>query len=257
MWKRTCSPAWQVIPSICSPVVSERMRPSAGPAGIGTPSGPSGPAGAAGWRCPTVESRECGGAAAAPPCLIRARIAVAVKAAIPAATPSVARGPRRRPLTSGRLALFGLGRGSDRARLGGSLEERLDQVDRCREDDRRRVGAADLEQRLQVAELECDRVLLDHERRVLELLRRLELALGVDDLRAPLALGFGLAGHRALHLRGDLDVLDLDDRDLDPPGAGLLVDDRLQDRVDLLAFGEQLVQGVLPEHGAQGGLGDL
>ena len=62
-------------------------------------------------------------------------------------------------------------------------------------------AAADLEQRLQVAELERDRVLLDHERGVLQPLRRLELALGVDDLRAPLALGLGLARHRALHAR--------------------------------------------------------
>ena len=38
-----------------------------------------------------------------------------------------------------------------------------------------------------------------------------ELALGVDDLRAPLALGLGLAGHGALHRLREFDVLDLDD----------------------------------------------
>ena len=55
-------------------------------------------------------------------------------------------------------------------------------------------------QRLQVAKLQRDRVRLDHRRRVLEPLASLELALGGDDLRAPLALGLGLARHRALHV---------------------------------------------------------
>ena len=73
-------------------------------------------------------------------------------------------------------------------------------------------------------------------RGVLEPLRGLELALGGDHLRAPLALGLGLAGHRPLHALRDLDVLHLDDRDLDAPRRGLLVDDPLQDRVDLLAL---------------------
>ena len=116
---------------------------------------------------------------------------------------------------------------------------------------------AELEQRLQVAQLQRDRVLLDHERRVLQPLGGLELALGVDHLRAPLALGLGLAGHRALHALRDLDVLHLDDRDLDPPGRGLLVDDPLQDRVDLLALREQLVERVLAEHRPQRRLRDL
>ena len=56
-------------------------------------------------------------------------------------------------------------------------------------------------------------------RGVLEPLRGLVLALGVDDLRPPLALGLGLARHRPLHAARDLDVLDLDDRDLDSPRA--------------------------------------
>jgi hypothetical protein len=97
----------------------------------------------------------------------------------------------------------------------------------------------------------------DHDRRVLQALGSLELALGVDHLGTPLALGLGLARHRALHPRRDLDVLDLDDRDLDPPGRGRLVDDPLQDRVDLLAFGEELVELVLAQHRAQRRLRDL
>ena len=44
---------------------------------------------------------------------------------------------------------------------------------------------------------------------VLEALGGLELAFRGDHLRAPLALGLGLARHRALHAARDLDVLDL------------------------------------------------
>ena len=85
----------------------------------------------------------------------------------------------------------------------------------------------------------------------------LELTLGRDDLRAPLALRLRLPGHRALHPGRDLDVLHLDDGDLDAPGRGRLVDDRLEDRVDLVALGEELVEDVLAEHRAQGRLRDL
>ncbi len=98
---------------------------------------------------------------------------------------------------------------------------------------------------------------LDHDRGVLQPLGRLVLALGVDHLRAPLALGLGLARHRALHALRDLDVLDLDDRDLDAPRRRRLVDDPLQDRVDLLALRQQLVELVLAEHRAQRRLCDL
>ena len=44
--------------------------------------------------------------------------------------------------------------------------------------------------------------MLHDERGVLQPLGGLELALGVDHLRAPLALGLRLAGHRALHVGG-------------------------------------------------------
>ena len=144
-------------------------------------------------------------------------------------------------------------------RLGGVREllERGEKVDRDRKDDRRVVGRSDLEQRLQVTQLNGDRLLGHDGRGVLQPLGRLVLAFGGDDLRAALALGFGLPCHRTLHAGGDLDVLDLDDGDLDPPRGGRLVDDRLQDRVDLVALGEELVEHVLAEHRAQSRLRDL
>ena len=58
--------------------------------------------------------------------------------------------------------------------------------------------------------------------------RRLQLALGRDHLGPALALRLGLPRHRALHLVGQIDVLDLDRGDLDAPGVGALVDDLLE-----------------------------
>src|SRR5690606_37108349 len=62
------------------------------------------------------------------------------------------------------------------------LEERLDQVQRHREQDRVAPLAGDVDQRLQVAELERAGLGVDHPGRVGQLPRGLELALGVDDL---------------------------------------------------------------------------
>src|SRR4026207_2307266 len=83
------------------------------------------------------------------------------------------------------------------------------------------------------------------------------LALGAPPPPPPLALGLGLAGHRPLHAGRDLDVLHLDHAHLDAPGGGLLVDDLLQDLVDLVAVGQELVQRVLAEDAAQRRLRDL
>ena len=139
----------------------------------------------------------------------------------------------------------------------GAADERLEHVHRQREDDGGVLVAADFQQRLQVAQLQRGGVGADDVGRVGELLRRLELALGVDDLGPPLALGLGLAGDRALHLLGDFDVLDLDRGHLHAPGLGRLVDDLLQLFVESLALGEQLVELGLAEHRAQRRLRDL
>jgi len=79
----------------------------------------------------------------------------------------------------------------------------------------------------------------------------------VDDLGAPLALGFGLLGDGAHHGLVQINMLDLDVGDLDAPGVGLHVKHLLQSLVDLLALGQQLVEFVLAEDGAQGGLRQL
>jgi hypothetical protein len=79
----------------------------------------------------------------------------------------------------------------------------------------------DLRQRLQIAELQRGLLRREHRRRRGQPLRRLVLALGVDHLGALLALRLGLARDGALHLRGQIDLLQLDGPDLYTPGLGL------------------------------------
>ncbi len=71
--------------------------------------------------------------------------------------------------------------------------EGRDKVHRQREDDRRVLVSTDLEQGLQVSELERGRIAADDVSSLSQLLGSLVLALGVDDLGAPLALGLCLA----------------------------------------------------------------
>ena len=108
-------------------------------------------------------------------------------------------------------------------------------VHRHREHDRRRRLARDLDQRLVEPQLQRPRVRGDHLGRLRQLRRRLDLALGRDHLGAPLALGLGLPRHRPLHLLGQLDVLDLDRRDLDAPLLGARVQDAAHLAVDRVA----------------------
>src|SRR3989449_1316426 len=116
---------------------------------------------------------------------------------------------------------------------------------------------SDLAHRLQIPELNSDRMPRENLGRLGELRRRLELAVGVDDLGSALALGLGLLGHGALHVLGQVDLLDLHGRHLDPPWLGVLVDDPLVMLVDLVARRQEVVQLHLAEHAPQRRLGDL
>ena len=68
----------------------------------------------------------------------------------------------------------------------------------------------------------------DHARGLRQLLRRGQLALGVDDLGALLAFRLRLPRHRALHVLWQVHVLHFDRRDLDAPRIGLVIEDPLQ-----------------------------
>src|SRR5436309_15227842 len=130
---------------------------------------------------------------------------------------------RNLPSSSGRT--FAGTRVTPAGHAASSLDERLEEVDRHREDRRRVALGAHLEQGLKESELYRDRMLADPLRSLGELLGCLELALGGDDLRPPLALRLSLPRHRPLHRLRDLHVLDLDGRHLYAPRLGLRVDD--------------------------------
>ena len=117
--------------------------------------------------------------------------------------------------------------------------------------------ARDLLERLQVAKLERDGTLAHDLRGLREPLRGLEFAFGRDHLGAALALGLGLRRDRALHILREIDIFQLDERDLHAPRLGLRIDDFLDARVELVALAEQLVELGLAADGAQRGLRQL
>ena len=116
--------------------------------------------------------------------------------------------------------------------------------------------AGNLAHGLQEAQLQRNRLLAHHRGGLHHFFRGLKFALGVDDLCAAFALGFGLLGHRALHRVGQRHVLYLDRRDFDAPRFGLSVDDLLQLLVDRLALRKQVIERRLAEHAAQRRLRD-
>src|SRR5215213_9252957 len=136
------------------------------------------------------------------------------------------------------------------------LDKGTEQVQRNGQHDRRVLLGSDLGHGLEQPELDGRRA-IQPVGGLSEPLGRLVLALGGDDLRPPLALAFGLPGHRPLHLLGYLDVLDLDDAHLYAPGFGLLVYDGLKLGVYGLPVGEQIVEVFLAQDAPQGGLGNL
>src|SRR5919202_5673467 len=81
------------------------------------------------------------------------------------------------------------------AQAARGAQQRLQQLDRDREDDGRVLVGGDLGQGLQVAQLQRGWLAADQLGGGGQLLRAAELALGVDDLSPLLALGLGLAGH--------------------------------------------------------------
>ena len=96
---------------------------------------------------------------------------------------------------------------------------------------------------LQGAELQRDRVRGDDIGGLAEFDRRLIFAFGGDDLGAAFALGLGFLRHRALHVVGQFDVLDLDRGDLGAPRLGVEVDDVLDLLVDPGGIRQQFDRG--------------
>src|SRR5215212_3000291 len=136
------------------------------------------------------------------------------------------------------------------------LDKGTEQVQRNGQHDRRVLLCSYLGHVLEESELDGRRT-IQPIGGLSEPLRGLVLALRGDDLGPPLALAFGLPGHRPLHLLGYLDVLDLDNAHLYAPGFGLLVYDGLKLGVYGLTVGEQIVQVLLAKDAPQGSLGNL
>src|SRR6266536_4246612 len=116
---------------------------------------------------------------------------------------------------------------------------------------------ADLDQALQVAQLQCEGVGHHDVGGAAQGVGGQGLAFGGDDFGTLFPFGLGLAGHRPFHAVGQLDVLELDQGDHHAPLLGRHVEDFADVDVDAVGLGQRLVEGVLPDHLAQGGLGDL
>src|SRR5215831_18457331 len=102
------------------------------------------------------------------------------------------------------------GRASASSRLGGrATRPGLHEVNGEGEDDGRAALAGDVEERGEVAKLHRLRHRRQNASGVEQLLRRLLLAFGVDDLGAARALGLRLAGDGADHAFVEIYALDL------------------------------------------------
>ena len=90
-----------------------------------------------------------------------------------------------------------------------------------------------------------------------ELFGSLKFPVGVDDLGPALALRFGLARNRPLHILGQVHLLHFHLGHLDAPGLGMLIENGLQARVELFALGEQIIQFHFTQHRTKAGLRQL
>ena len=87
-------------------------------------------------------------------------------------------------------------------------------------------------------------------RRISQTTGRLKFTFGMNDLRAAFTFAFRLPCHGPLHRVGQVQVFDLNGRDLHAPGVRLLIDHFLQAAVDLIAFREQFIEFRLPQDAA-------
>src|SRR4030095_612016 len=124
-----------------------------------------------------------------------------------------------RPLPASRLASSGL--------PPSSLQDPREKIDRDREYNGRVLLRGDLRESLQISELEGRRVRGEDLCRLSQSSRGGELPAGMDHLGPLLPLRLGLFRYGPLHLGRQVHLFDLDHRDLDPPGIGVLLQDLL------------------------------
>src|SRR5262245_65829310 len=129
--------------------------------------------------------------------------------------------------------------------------ELLEHLYRNRQHDRRRAITDDILQRSEIAKLHRLGASGQDLTGLREPLSGLVFAFRIDDLCSPDTFGFRLPGDRPHHRFVDIDLLDLNNRYLDAPSVGLLVECPADVGIELLALSQHLIQDVLPEDGSQ------
>lgn len=112
----------------------------------------------------------------------------------------------------------------------------------------------DFDERLEIAQLQCDGIPTDHVGRIGEALRGFEFVLRVNDLRATFTLRFRLTRDGPLHLLRQVYILDFHGGDFDAPRFRLLIDDPLEIRIDLFPFREKVIELALSQYATERGL---
>ena len=140
------------------------------------------------------------------------------------------------------LWLLAIDGGSGGCRIRQRVAHQRENIYRQREDYGGVFFDADFGEGLQVAELHGERFGGQEVGGFYQLLGGVEFTLGVDDLGTGLAGGFGLLGHGAEHLFGQVDLFDFDGLDFDAEGLGALIDDGLDAQVELVAMAEEFVE---------------
>src|SRR5581483_2486967 len=136
-------------------------------------------------------------------------------------------------------------------------QETSQQVHRHRQDHRGIIFRGYFDKTLQESEVHGCGVLSNDLSRIGQFLRGLKFPFRVNDLGASFALRLRLSGHGALHVCGQIDVLQLYQDYFDPPGLGLGIEDLLNSQVDLFPLSQQLVEQSLPAGAPQRDLGQL
>src|ERR1700757_1055840 len=106
-------------------------------------------------------------------------------------------------------------------RLECLLHPSINDVDGKRENDRGVLLRSDFGQRLKVTELDSSGLSFQNTCSFGEFRRCLRFAIGMNDLSAPLAFGFGLASNGPLHLLRNINLLHFHLGNLNTPRLGV------------------------------------
>src|SRR6516225_7087268 len=147
--------------------------------------------------------------------------------------------------------------GAGHLRSAGRGHPCLHHVDWERKHDGRTALAGDVEECGEVAQLHRLGCWRQDAGGFDQLLCGLLFAFRIDDLRASGTFGLRLARDRAHHALVEVDALDLNIGNLNPPSLGLFVEHVLNIGIELVALAQHLVEIVFTQYPTQRGLGEL